>query len=106
MIGPDTSVHRPPRRLQRRLAQLDVPLDVLDDDDRVVHDDADRQHEAEERQRVEREAERRASPRTCRSSDTGTATSGMIDARHVCRKTIDDDDDEQDRLEQRVRRPR
>ena len=35
----------------------DVALDVLDDDDRVVDDDADREHEAEQRQRVQREAE-------------------------------------------------
>ena len=37
------------------------------------------------------------------TSETGTATSGMIDARHVCRKTHDHDHDQQDRLEQRVR---
>ena len=36
------------------------------------------------------------------TSDTGTATSGMIDARHVCRNTITTIDDEQDRLEQRL----
>ena len=32
-------------------------LDVLDDDDRVVDDDADREHHAEQRQLVDREAE-------------------------------------------------
>ena len=35
---------------------LDVVLDRLDDHDRVVHHDADRQHQPEERQVVEREA--------------------------------------------------
>ena len=33
------------------------PFDVLDDDDRVVDDDADRQHQAEEREHVDREAQ-------------------------------------------------
>ena len=60
MIGPDTSSIARLRRLHRRLAQLDVPLHVLHHHDRVVHDDADGEHQAEERQRVEREAERRA----------------------------------------------
>ena len=36
----------------------DVALDVLDHHDRVVDDDADREHETEQRQRVQREAER------------------------------------------------
>ena len=41
-----------------RLAVLaHVPLDVLDDDDRVVDDDAGGEHDAEQRQRVDREAE-------------------------------------------------
>ena len=34
-------------------------LDRLDDDDRVVDDEADREHQPEERQRVDREAEQR-----------------------------------------------
>jgi hypothetical protein len=57
MIGPDTS------SMARRVASigrepaLDVPLDVLHHDDRVVDDDADREDEAEERQRVQREPE-------------------------------------------------
>ena len=37
----------------------DVALDVLDHDDGVVDDDADGEHEAEQRQVVEREAEHR-----------------------------------------------
>ena len=35
------------------------PLDVLDHDDRIVHEQPDRQHQAEHRQRVDREADRR-----------------------------------------------
>ena len=34
-----------------------VPLDVLDHDDRIVDDDAGGEDDAEERQRVDREAE-------------------------------------------------
>ena len=50
----------------RRQALGDVSLDVFHDDDRVVDDDADRQHQAEQREHIEREAERRPSRRTCR----------------------------------------
>ena len=45
------------RGLDARLALAHVPLDVLDDDDRVVDDQADRQHDRENRQQVEAEAE-------------------------------------------------
>jgi hypothetical protein len=38
----------------RRHALREIALDILDHDDRVVDDDADRQHEAEQRHRVER----------------------------------------------------
>ena len=41
---------------QRRLAELDAPLDVLEHHDRVVDDQADREHRAEQRQHVDREA--------------------------------------------------
>ena len=34
--------------------------------------------------------------------ETGTATSGMIDARHVCRKSNDDEHDQHHGFEQRV----
>ena len=40
-------------------AGLDVALDVLDDDDRVVHHNANRQHQPKQRKVVEREAEQR-----------------------------------------------
>ena len=64
-----------------------MPLDVLHDHDRVVDDDADGEHQAEERQRVEREAEQPSMTANVPTSETGTATSGMIEARQVCRKT-------------------
>ena len=60
MIGPVTSRHRLQRRVARREARLDVALDVLDHDDGVIDHDADGQHQAEQRQRVDREAERDA----------------------------------------------
>ena len=45
------------RRLHRRHALLlDEPVDVLQHDDRVVDDDADRERQRQHRQHVEREA--------------------------------------------------
>ena len=52
-------VHRLVRRLLGRHALCQVALDVLDHDDGVVDHDADRQHQAEQRQRVEGDARRR-----------------------------------------------
>ena len=49
-------VHGLVRRVARRHAEADVALDVLHHDDRVVDHDADGQHHAEQRQRVQREA--------------------------------------------------
>ena len=42
---------------ERRLALLDPVIDILEHDDRVVDDDADRQHQREQGQQVDREAE-------------------------------------------------
>ena len=49
--------HRLVRRRKRTEPFLDVALDVLHHHDRVVDDDADRQHQAEQAERVDREAE-------------------------------------------------
>ena len=57
MIGLVTSRHGADGGVVRREAVLDVALDVLDHDDGVIDHDADGQHEAEERERVDREAE-------------------------------------------------
>ena len=46
------------RRLDPGLTQAHMPLDILDDDDRVVHHQPDRQHNREQRQQIEAEAER------------------------------------------------
>ena len=58
MTAPNTSPMALDRRLQRRLPLLvDVALDVLDDHDGVVDDEAGGQREAEQGERVDREAE-------------------------------------------------
>ena len=77
-------------------------LDILDHHDRVVHDDADRQHQAEQRQVVEREAEQRPCTQNVPTSETGMATIGMIAARQVCRNTMTTSTTSADRLEQRL----
>ena len=55
---PAQLARRAQRGLERRLAfLLHVPVDVLDDDDGVVDDEADRQHQREQRQQIDRVAE-------------------------------------------------
>jgi hypothetical protein len=70
----------------RHLLGADQALDVLEHDDCVVNDDADRQHHREQRQRVDREAEQ-PQPANVPTSETGTASIGISVARHVCRNT-------------------
>ena len=94
--------HRLDRRVARRqLVLAHVPLDVLEHDDRVVDDDADRQHHREQRQRVDRIAER---------VDAGERT----DQRHrhggerndrrapALQEQVDDEEHEQHRLAERL----
>jgi hypothetical protein len=57
--GPETCSMALNAASARGQSQLDVVLDGLHHDDRVVHHEADGQHEAEERQCVDREAEQR-----------------------------------------------
>ena len=52
-------VHRLVRGIARRQAALQISFDVLDDDDRIVDDNADRQHQTEQREIVERKSESR-----------------------------------------------
>ena len=56
---PGHLAHRLQRRLARRHSLLDVVLHRLDHDDGVVDDEADGEHQPEQRQRVDREAEQR-----------------------------------------------
>ena len=57
--GPDTSSIAFKAASRGDSPSLDVVLDGLHHDDRVVDDEADGQHEAEERQRVDRESQQR-----------------------------------------------
>ena len=91
-------VHGQMRRRIGRQPSGDVALDILDHDDRIVDDDADRQNEAEQRQHVEREAggvehRQRADQRNRDRHDRHD--------RHAPRlqEDDDDDDDQQHRLE-------
>jgi hypothetical protein len=92
-------LHRLLRRLQRRLAQAYVALDVLDDHDRVVHDDPDRQHQSEERERVDAEAE---GVHGGKGADQRDRHGGQRDQRGAPGLQEDDhhDHDQHDRLEQ------
>ena len=51
---PDQLARRVDRRLHRPLALVQVPLDVLHHHDRIVHDEADREDDREQRQQVDR----------------------------------------------------
>ena len=83
--GPADLFHRRDGGVARGESLVDVMLDGLDDDDGVVDDQADGEHEAEERERVDREAER-GKTMNVPMSETGTASSGMKVARQPCRK--------------------
>ena len=83
------------------IALLDVALDVFDDDDGVVDDDTDREHEAEQRQRVERDAdqahdEERADQRHGDGQDRDDRGAPRL------QEQDDDEDDEHERFDQRV----
>ena len=79
------------------MPERDVALDVLDHDDRVVDDDADGQHHAEQRQRVEGEAERRHDRA---GADQRDGDGDDRDERRApaLQEDQDDEDDENDRL--------
>ena len=80
-------VHALARRVARRKAGRHVALDILDHDDGIVDHDADREHEPEQRQIVQREAERRHDAKVP-ISETGIAINGMMAARQVCRNRM------------------
>ena len=56
---PGQFVHRSGGRLAARLTLLDIARHAFDDDDRVIDDDADDEHDGEQRREIDREAERR-----------------------------------------------
>ena len=80
-------VHALDRRLARRQAPLDVALDILHHDDGVIDDDADGEHQAKQRQDVEREPEdRHREKRADQRHRNGDNRNDR--ARQVCRNRI------------------
>ena len=84
----------------RRFALFDVVGTALDDDDGVIHDDADGEHDGEQREQIDAEAERR---HRREGADDGDRYGGR---RHqhgapVLDEHQDDDEHEDRRLEQR-----
>ena len=57
--GPEDFGHRLLRGLNRSHPQVEVALHIFHDHDRVIHDDADREHDAEEGDVIERKPEGR-----------------------------------------------
>ena len=99
--GPETSLHRLQGRVARRQPVLDVVLDRLDDDDRVVDDEADREHQAEQRQRVDREAEQREERERADQRDRHREQRDQRRA-PALQEDEDDEDDQDQRLEERL----
>jgi hypothetical protein len=73
------------RRFQRRLALFHMPVDVLDHDNRVVDDQANRQHQREQREQVDRIASISMTKKVP-TSDSGMAIKGITTARKLPRK--------------------
>ncbi len=57
MTGPVISPRALDRRVIGRHALLDVAIDIFDDDDRIIDHEADRQHQGQKRQQIDRIAE-------------------------------------------------
>ena len=95
-------MHRLDRRLARvQPARLDEELHALDDDDAVVHDDADRQHEPEERERVDRVAEEGHQDERGAERD-GDREAGDERRAPVLQEDVAHEDDESERDEERL----
>ena len=75
------------RREQRRLARLDAPVRVLEHDDRVVDDEADRQREREQRDEIDRDSRTAASTENVAIRQIGIVTSGISVARSEPKNT-------------------
>ena len=88
------------RRRERLLAHLDVPVDVLEHDDRIVDDEADRENQGHHRQVVE------AVPEQVHDGEGPDDREGQREARndrrpHVSQEDEDHHDDEAERQEHR-----
>ena len=101
MIGPDTSSIAFSVAVARVHAVFEVVHHRLDDDDGVVHDDADGEHQAEHRERVDREAEDREEDERAEQRDRDGEQRNERRS-HVLEEHEDDDHDEHDGFEQRL----
>ena len=99
--GPETSSMALRAASLRRHALFDVVLDGFDDDDGVVHDEADGEHEAKERKRIDGEAEQREDDERADEGDRH-GEQGNESGAPALQKDVDDEDDEGERFEQRV----
>ncbi len=94
-------VRAPDRGVERRHPLLDVAIDVLDHDDRVVDDKADAEHQRQQGQKIDRIAERQqrdhhADQRQRNGDDRNEGRA------QVAEKQEDDDDDDRRRFGQRL----
>ena len=98
---PEQLVHGLDRRLLRRQAPLDVMRRALDHHDGIVHDDADRQHDREQRRQVDRESERRHGRKRADDGDRHRGH-GHQHGAPVLQEHHDHDQHQDRRLEQRL----
>jgi hypothetical protein len=89
------------RRLDPRFALAHVPLHVLDDDNRVVDNQADRQHEREDRQEIQAETEREHDDRRPDQRDRH-GDQRHQGGPHGTHEQKDHDCDDQDRFTERL----
>ncbi len=94
-------VHGAVRGLARRHAAADIALHILHHHDRVIDDDADGQHQAEQRQVVERVAER-GEDRKCADQRHGNGDDGNDRGAPGLQEQDHHQDDQSDRLENRL----
>ena len=92
--------HRLQRRFARRHSFLDVALDCFDHDNRIIHHETDREDEAEEGERVDRESEQRKQDESANQRDRHRAEWDERGA-PALEKNKNDEHDERERFEQR-----
>ena len=89
------------RRVLRRHPFFDVTLDRFHDDDCVIHHQPDRQHQSEERERVDREAEQREQHK-CADQRNRNRQQRNQRRPPALQEDEYDDDDQRERLEERL----
>src|SRR6202007_2995691 len=85
----------------RSQAELDISFHVFDHHDRVIDDDTDGQHQAEQRQRVNREAQAEHDGEGAHDGN-GNRDQGNNRSSPGLQEEHDHDDDQEDGLKQRV----